>query len=411
MVEKIEKERVLSDISQTIKNLNSIFINVQKFVDSYEKVTDNKLKIEKYLEWISYLKTKRQDILNFLNYISLVDRKELDKFKQSYIDDSTKKINDYYTAFGKQIDFMKHHILELYVVRHWEIMKSIDLFSISSEKLLEIYWLPSYDLMDYLRKNNLINGSNSFFKKWIAMNKAKERNMSGRSYLISSENIDVSSVIKAKNPDVKEFWWLKTNKNWFISIALLWVDAWNIRADAIKQVLIDPSTWKISIITILRDIKVKKTKWSWKLNELGNEIAYKKVIEEITWQDVTYTSRFNMNSIISEFSPSFKAIFPNWVKLSKLTNSYIISNSWTNVQYNPNTTIKDLNELLFLVRARHDGWILWTNWEKKQKIDLFWDVLRTKRQSEIVNSILYSLFLIFLFQILLIELRSCQKIF
>lgn len=387
MVEIIEKERILSDTKQTLKNLESVFANVQKFVEYYEKVTDNKLKLEKYLEWISYLNTKRQEILNFLDYISWIDKITLDKFQKVYLDDSAKKINNYFETFGRQIDFMKSHILEIYVSRHWEIMKSVDLFSMSTDKLIELYSLPSYDLMDFLRKNNLIKESHS--SKEIVLYKSKERQPTkGKIYLITSENLDSSSIIRAKNPEIKEFWWLKTNSNWFISIALLWVDAWNVRADAIKQILIDPTTWKISIITILRDIKVKKTKWPWKLNELGNETAYKKVIEEITWQDVTYTSRFDMNSIVSEFTPSFNALFPNWVKLSKLTNSYLISNGWVNKEYNSNTSIKDLNELLFLVRARHDWWLLWSSWEKKQKIDLFWDVLRTKRQSELVNSIL-----------------------
>jgi len=50
MVEIIEKERILSDTKQTLKNLESVFANVQKFVEYYEKVTDNKLKLEKYLE-------------------------------------------------------------------------------------------------------------------------------------------------------------------------------------------------------------------------------------------------------------------------------------------------------------------------------------------------------------------------
>jgi len=83
-------------------------------------------------------------------------------------------------------------------------MKSVDLFSMSTDKLIELYSLPSYDLMDFLRKNNLIKESHS--SKEIVLYKSKERQPTkGKIYLITSENLDSSSIIRAKNPEIKEF--------------------------------------------------------------------------------------------------------------------------------------------------------------------------------------------------------------
>ncbi len=396
----MEKEIILSDIIESINNLKSILnklnLNIEN-IDNYFGID----KIEKIHFYVSYLDKKILEIDDYLKYYDGVNHKFINEI--NYIIYHKKELI--------QIkDLLIWKLSSIYIDRHWEIINSINLNIIDINILKELYNINTYELMDFLSKNNIVIKdseikiiepelllkpelspkliesivSKSTQKLW----KLKIENPNpNRYFLLTSEKIDKSLIAKTKNPEIKEFWWLKTNKNWFISIALLWVDAGDRRADAIKQILIDPVSWKIAIISVLRDIGIKTWKKTLKINDIRDENSFKSMIEEISWQDVVYTSRFNMNTIISEFEPSFKTIFPDWIKLSKLTDKYSLSIISPDKIYDSNSKISDMNEFLQLIRARHDGRLLNDDWSRKKKIDIFWDVLRSKRQWEILDSI------------------------
>lgn len=375
MVENIDKEQILSEITESIKNLESISSKIDKILSNLENSNVDE-KISKLLTYIRYFEKKIIEINGFLNYMQNYNIYIGNNLHEWYV----KKIDWYSDNYKNKILFMKRTFLDLFIKKHWEIINSIkNIFSLNDDLYLKMYNINSYELIKFLNDNNieLIPDNDETDKK-------DEKNKTSFTYLVTSENLDPSLIIKSTEK-IKEFWWLKTNNHWFISVWLLWIDWWNRRADAIKQLLIDPSTWKILVISILRDMKVKKVKWTWKLSELANENAYKQAIEEVTWQDVSYISRFNMLEIVDVFNKSFKKIFPNWITLSMLTNKYVLQ--WKT--YDKYTVIYDLQELLELIRIRHNWYIVNSSWSHT-KIDLLWDVQRSKRQGEIFASIFKS---------------------
>ena len=195
---------------------------------------------------------------------------------------------------------------------------------------------------------------------------------------------------------------LETNNNGFISILLAGKDSPRRgRTDALQQVLIDPNTWRVALVSIPRDLATKDAHGN--MQKLNTIIARDRsgkipaaIAKEVTGQEVVYRAGITVEDF-GGLQSTFESAFPQGFVLpfeegfevyrhdTKTGRIVPVMYEGKKLVFQPKEKITDINQLLFLLRMRY-GYRRSPKGERRTLSS--GDIGREQRQGQIVGAMI-----------------------